>query len=697
MKKAVGIFTALCLVIAMSACTGGGGSVTNKSSSKNSPSESSTSEKATDSSAEKNTELSYEDKYNQYIKDTIIPEIGLYTDYDIKKEYFSNDGTYLNPGAWCTETGMISAKITDLNGDDIPELIVPYLKSDFVSKLKYKKDKNCSVPYLRIYTTKNNNIEKLTDVRMSETVDYSWQDMQLFINEYNGTKYLCFNDCAMHADFGNEDTLLFITYDGKEVSADMIFSPVNSIGYTLGKSENCLLNDYDCNKLYSDQPNYVSLVKRQISMEDPSVNDGYKEEYDNCFNPKHQQRLRLRHQYKEEYDNCFKEQIEKYGLSFTGFGVGVFKGERYIDTSKTDNIFFVHADVTSGKNPQQIATVTDFTNVLKSFGNSALNESEKATEKPTDNSSSDSSNNEVQNTDGCVLQSVGCVNGRLCYTQDHKFEYVANDVASPLPDNIKDKVGKFMLIDDYIYYIPIVGGSGGFSVELRKMKQDGSDDQLVSGYLSYSPCCYYTKGYLMYCYYNESTNDFKKVILNLKTGEEKTISDSYIISAAADGKFYGTANNSLYEIDAETAQATNFGYISGSIKCIDNGYIYYNADTGAVSRINLSNGQSDTFNISRGMFAVMNNIIYYTPCRTNSSYSPADTSDIRSYNIETGEDTLLSTVSAPNGGIRRFELENGYLVYTVANGNTGSGASDYIFDVNTKTATLVSNYAVASF
>ena len=351
MKKAVGIFTALCLVIAMSACTGGGGSVTNKSSSKNSPSESSTSEKAIDSSAEKNTELSYEDKYNQYIKDTIIPEIGLYTDYDIKKEYFSNDGTYLNPGAWCTKTGMISAKITDLNGDDIPELIVPYLKSDYISKLKYKKDKNCSVPYLRIYTTKNNNIEKLTDVRMSETVDYSWQDMQLFINEYNGTKYLCFNDCAMHADFGNEDTLLFITYDGKEVSADMVFSPVNSIGYTLGKSENCLLNDYDCNKLYSDQPNYVSLVKRQISMEDPSVNDGYK----------------------EEYDNCFKEQIEKYGLSFTGFGVGVFKGERYIDTSKTDNIFFVHADVTSGKNPQQIATVTDFTNVLKSFGNSAFN------------------------------------------------------------------------------------------------------------------------------------------------------------------------------------------------------------------------------------------------------------------------------------------------------------------------------------
>lgn len=103
------------------------------------------------------------------------------------------------------------------------------------------------------------------------------------------------------------------------------------------------------------------------------------------------------------------------------------------------------------------------------------------------------------------------------------------------------------------------------------------------------------------------------------------------------------------------------------------------------------------YNISRGMFAVMNNIIYYTPYRTNSSYSLADTSDIRSYNIETGEDTLLSTVSAPNGGIKRFGLENGYLVYTVENGNTGSGASDYIFDVNTKTATLVSNYAVASF
>ena len=62
MKKAVGIFTALCLVIAMSACTGGSGSVTNKSSSKNSPSESSTSEKATDIYAEKNTELIYDDK-----------------------------------------------------------------------------------------------------------------------------------------------------------------------------------------------------------------------------------------------------------------------------------------------------------------------------------------------------------------------------------------------------------------------------------------------------------------------------------------------------------------------------------------------------------------------------------------------------------------------------------------------------------
>ena len=34
MKKAVGIFTALCLVIVMSACTGDSGSVTNKSSSR---------------------------------------------------------------------------------------------------------------------------------------------------------------------------------------------------------------------------------------------------------------------------------------------------------------------------------------------------------------------------------------------------------------------------------------------------------------------------------------------------------------------------------------------------------------------------------------------------------------------------------------------------------------------------------------
>ncbi|MCI6007047.1 MAG: DUF5050 domain-containing protein [Ruminococcus sp.] len=675
MKKAVGIFTALCLVIAMSACAGGGGSVTNDSSSKNNTSKSSTSEKATEKPTKKIAKLSYEDKYNQYIKDTVIPEIGLYTDYDIKKDYFSNDGTYLNPGAWCTETGMISAKITDLNGDDIPELIVPYLKSEYISSLKYKKDKNCSVPYLSIYTTKNDKIEKLTDVRMSETVDYSWQDMQLFINEYNGIKYLCFNDCAMHADFGNEDTLLFITYDGKEVSADMIFSPVNSIGYTLGKSENCLLNDYDCNKLYSDQPNYVSLVKRQISMENPSVNDGYK----------------------EEYDNCFKEQIEKYGLSFTGFGEGLFRGERYIDTSKTDNIFFVHSDVTSGKNPQQIATVTDFTDVLRKFGNSALNKSEKTTEKPTDNSSSDSSNNEVQNTDGCTLQSIGYVNGKLCYTQDHQFEYVENDIASPLPDNIKDKVGKFMVIDDYIYYIPMVGGSGGFSVEFRKMKQDGSDDQLVDNYFSYGSSCYYTKGYLLYYYYNESANDYKLVILNLKTGEKKTLSESYIISEATDGKFYGVYNHSLYEIDAETAQATNFGYISGDIKCVENGYVYYNADTGAVGRINLSNGQSDTFNIGRCMFMVMNNIIYYTPYNGNSSYSLADTSDIRSYNIETGEDTLLSTVSAPNGGIKRFEAENAYLVYTIANGNTGNGASDYIFDVNTKTATLVSNYVVASF
>ena len=110
------------------------------------------------------------------------------------------------------------------------------------------------------------------------------------------------------------------------------------------------------------------------------------------------------------------------------------------------------------------------------------------------------------------------------------FEYVNNSKVSMLPDNLKDKIGEFFVVDDYIYYIPtnLIGSDRYFNVDLRRIHFDGSGEELLANDLLYANSkCFYTNGGIVYISYNQENDESNVVYLNLET-KEKTILPSEI-------------------------------------------------------------------------------------------------------------------------------------------------------------------------
>ena len=89
-------------------------------------------------------------------------------------------------------------------------------------------------------------------------------------------------------------------------------------------------------------------------------------------------------------------------------------------------------------------------------------------------------------------------------------------------------------------------------------------------------------------------------------------------------------------------------------------------------------------------YAVVNNTVYWVASEEN-------TAKIYAFDIESKKESFIADID-PVNGVHRLAAENGYLIYTVGKFNDmGNNASDYIFDLNTGTSTLISDYHVAQF
>lgn len=290
------------------------------------------------------------------------------------------------------------------------------------------------------------------------------------------------------------------------------------------------------------------------------------------------------------------------------------------------------------------------------------------------------------------LQKTGYINGNLCYTNDHRWEYIQNSVVSTLPDSIKDKIGSFFIIDDYIYYIPMVGGSGGFSVELRRMKTDGSGDELIADDYSYGGKCQYSDGRIMYECFDDEQARYGTAIIDVNTKEIFYYNDIHN-GVLHNGKMlYYYSGISLRCMDIETGEEKDIFTEEGNIFSYDGDCIYYTTDNGgSLKRYNIADDEREFIGNSFGYtYTVKNNTVYWVASEEN-------TAKIYAFDIESKKESFIADID-PVNGVHRLAAENGYLLYTVGKYNDmGNNASDYIFDLNTGTSTLISDYHVAQF
>lgn len=149
-----------------------------------------------------------------------------------------------------------------------------------------------------------------------------------------------------------------------------------------------------------------------------------------------------------------------------------------------------------------------------------------------------------------------------------------------------------MIVDDYIYYIPVFSWSGG-TVELRRMKIDGSSDELLANDLR-TPAveeCKYYNGKLYY----ESSNDYnqKRATINIETLEKKSEELICPMEYYYNGLFYAVNGNKIcaYNFETGTVQEICQG---DYITCIDNNYLYYSKDINIYTPVTLYRVNLDT-------------------------------------------------------------------------------------------------------
>ena len=286
------------------------------------------------SSTVNSNSINYNEIYNEYIKTNLVPIHGFLGILAAEGPLLHQTPEYATPGCWCREDGIISIKIADLNNDEIPELIVPYAKKtyvDFPSKPELNGDDYSSL-CLKAYTYNGGTVQELFDVRLTEVIDYKFQDFKMFISENEGKKYLCLYQNVANVEVGYDTKLLFIYLDDtNQPKYDVIFAPhpFKDSKYLLYKGSSYNLSSY----------NYKSSISDYCIIEKDCNPETY-------------------HQDETEYWGLYNNELSKYGLSLGLKGENIYKHIKQIVLGENvDIIFFIQ----SSFDTIEKATITDHT------------------------------------------------------------------------------------------------------------------------------------------------------------------------------------------------------------------------------------------------------------------------------------------------------------------------------------------------
>lgn len=318
-------------------------------------------EVSTEDVTEDSDKINYDKIYNEYVKTNLATTYGVFDKTIIETDLLHQTSEYANPGCWCRAYGILSVKISDLNNDEIPELIVPYLKKtqvDFESNLEFNSDYYASLN-LKICTYNGETVQELSDVRLTEVVDYQWQDFKMFISEHEDKDYLCFYQNVVHADFGPEVKMLYIYFDDtNNLKYDVLYAPIKNVKYSLYKGTAYEFNKYD----YNDSGSDYYMINKDFNYET------YKED-------------------EEEYWRLFNNDLSHYGLSLGENGTTVFRNSKEVVLGENTDIIF---SINSKFDRVEQAIIKDYTNAVANFSKYALSENDSSTDKTKkDNSGKD--------------------------------------------------------------------------------------------------------------------------------------------------------------------------------------------------------------------------------------------------------------------------------------------------------------------
>ena len=319
-------------------------------------------------------------------------------------------------------------------------------------------------------------------------------------------------------------------------------------------------------------------------------------------------------------------------------------------------------------------------------------ETEKPTEKPTQK---EKKLDLVKNNQKSYisLRNTGIIGKEIFYSSDCTWEYVGNKVTNALPEEIAEYVGKFFVLGDEIYFTPPYSAYENSSIQLWKMKKDGTEPEFVADDLASNVNCVYTDGYIIYnCYSEYNNSNFGVMCLNLETNEKVNYPSISNIQYTYKGIAYYLDGNYIKYLNPKTGDTGLVRNTGGSLICGDTHYLYYlSSGSGkGLFRIDLNNStySANEFvksNVSTSCVAI-NDVLYYYPANALT------TSQITVYDIENAKELSPIDIQLTRK-IYRFWNENGYLLFSVQNGNSELNMSDYLVNPDNRKTYKISNYA----
>lgn len=293
--------------------------------------------------------------------------------------------------------------------------------------------------------------------------------------------------------------------------------------------------------------------------------------------------------------------------------------------------------------------------------------------------------------DYIYLRNTGIMGDKLYYSSDYLWEYCSNNITCELSEEVKGYVGKFFVLNDDIYFTPSYSEDTKSSVQLWKIKADGTSATFVADDLEVKMNCVYVGGYILYnCYSEYYQSNFGLMAINVETGEKTNYSGVSNIQYTYNDIAYFLDGNHIKYFNPKTGKIGIVRNTGGSLVCGDSHYLYYiSSGNGGLFRIDLNNtNYSANEFVKSGVSTfctVINGKVYYYPKNTQT------TSHIMVYDIEKAKDLSPINIGMTRK-VYRLWSENGYLLFSVHSGKEDLNMSDYIINPESKKINKISNY-----